>query len=48
MLTPTFRLSQDDEFVYVHIQAPHARVADSEVDFQATDFKFYAHPYYLR
>lgn len=48
MLTPTFKLSQDDQFVYVAIDAPHARVADSEVDFHGTDFKFYAHPYFLR
>lgn len=48
MLTPVFELSQDEEFVYVLIKAPHARIADSEVDFDGCDFKFYARPYYLR
>ncbi|KAI1297287.1 Protein SHQ1 -like protein [Halotydeus destructor] len=48
MLTPSFKLSQDDNYVYIEIKAPHARLADSEIDFYDEDFKFFAHPYYLR
>jgi protein SHQ1 len=48
MLTPRFTLSQDDDFVIVTIYAPFTHVAETEVFMDATDFRFFSKPYFLR
>nr|KAF6421215.1 SHQ1, H/ACA ribonucleoprotein assembly factor [Molossus molossus] len=48
MLTPSFDLSQDPDFLTIAIRVPHARVSEFDVYFQGVDFKFYAKPYFLR
>ncbi|XP_066283636.1 protein SHQ1 homolog isoform X2 [Branchiostoma lanceolatum] len=48
MLTPRFYISQDRNNLKVVIKAPCARVSDTEVYIEDTEFKFYSKPYYLR
>eukprot|EP01104_Vermistella_antarctica_P018498 TRINITY_DN6880_c0_g1_i1.p1 TRINITY_DN6880_c0_g1~~TRINITY_DN6880_c0_g1_i1.p1 ORF type:complete len:549 (-),score=168.19 TRINITY_DN6880_c0_g1_i1:253-1899(-) len=48
MITPTFELTQDDQFVFCKIHVPYVKL--STVDFYLFDqeFKFWAKPYFLR
>lgn len=48
MLTPRFKLDQDDKFVTVSIYAPFTHVAETEVFMDGTDFRFFSKPYFLR
>ncbi|XP_078595082.1 protein SHQ1 homolog [Branchiostoma floridae x Branchiostoma japonicum] len=48
MLTPRFDISQDRNSLKIVIKAPCARVSDTEVYIEDTEFKFYSKPYYLR
>lgn len=48
MLTPKFSLSQDADFVYIHITARYIKVAEAECYIQDDEFYFYSQPYYLR
>ena len=48
MLTPRFKLVQDDKFVTVSIYAPFTHVAETEVFMDGTDFRFFSKPYFLR
>ncbi|XP_006608782.1 protein SHQ1 homolog isoform X1 [Apis dorsata] len=48
MLTPRFEISQTDTEVAITIHAPYANIKDTEVYVDATDFRFYSTPYYLR
>ncbi|BFZ13180.1 hypothetical protein BsWGS_16219 [Bradybaena similaris] len=48
MLTPKFFLSQDADFVYIHITARYIKVAEAECYIQDDEFYFYSQPYYLR
>ncbi|XP_035675864.1 protein SHQ1 homolog [Branchiostoma floridae] len=48
MLTPRFDISQDRNSLKIVIRAPCARVSDTEVYIEDTEFKFYSKPYYLR
>ena len=48
MITPRFKLIQNDDAVIVTIHAPFSRVADSEVFMEKQDFRFSSTPYYLR
>lgn len=48
MLTPRFKLDQDDKFVTVFIYAPFTHVAETEVFMDGTDFRFFSKPYFLR
>ncbi|RWS21882.1 protein SHQ1-like isoform X2 [Leptotrombidium deliense] len=48
MLTPAFKLSQDDDYLFVDIKAPHAKVSETEIDFFDRQFRFYSKPYFLR
>ncbi|KAH9494599.1 Hsp90 cochaperone shq1 [Bulinus truncatus] len=48
MLTPKFSLSQDSEFVYIHIQAPYIKLSETECYVEEDEFRFYSQPYYLR
>ncbi|XP_013084553.2 protein SHQ1 homolog [Biomphalaria glabrata] len=48
MLTPKFSLTQDSEFIYIHIHAPYIRLSEAECFVDDDEFRFYANPYYLR
>ncbi|KAI9208549.1 SHQ1 protein-domain-containing protein [Polychytrium aggregatum] len=48
MITPSFSLRQDDDFVYVTIRCPYVRTQEVEFFLEDTEFKFYAKPYFLR
>lgn len=48
MLTPVFSITQDHDYLFISITAPNARIAETEVHFEDTDFRFYSKPYYLR
>ena len=48
MITPRFRLSQDENFLFVTVHAPFSRVSDAEIYMEGSDFRFHSNPYYLR
>lgn len=48
MLTPRFKIVQNDEEITVTIHAPYTNIKDTEVYVDGTDFRFYSTPYYLR
>ncbi|GBP32553.1 Protein SHQ1 homolog [Eumeta japonica] len=48
MLTPRFKLSQDENNVYIDIHAPFTNVADTEIDVDGENFLFISSPYFLR
>lgn len=48
MITPRFKLSQDENAVFVTIHAPFSHVSDAEIYMDRQDFRFHSKPYYLR
>ncbi|CAG2101307.1 unnamed protein product [Medioppia subpectinata] len=48
MLTPIFSITQDQNFLFIRIKAPNARITDTEIQFEDNNFSFYSKPYYLR
>lgn len=48
MLTPSFNLSQTDEFVTFIIKAPFSKIDEADILIEDNEFKFYSKPYYLR
>jgi hypothetical protein len=48
MITPVFRIQQDDTSITLLITAPYARLADAEILINGNEFKFFASPYFLR
>lgn len=48
MITPRFKLSQDENCLFVAIHAPFSRVSDAEIYMEGTDFRFHSNPYYIR
>lgn len=48
MLTPRFKLSQDENHVYINVHAPYTNVADTEIDVEGENFLFVSSPYFLR
>mgnify|MGYP001208986917 CR=1 FL=1 len=48
MLTPRFKLEQDDKYVIVKIYAPFTNISETEVFMDAQDFRFFSKPYFLR
>ena len=48
MLTPRFTLDQNDDFVLLVVHAPHIRASEVEFYVEASTFKFYCKPYFLR
>lgn len=48
MITPKFKLEQDDNYLYVQINAPYAKINDTDISIDDNDFRFYSKPYYLR
>ncbi|KAI6223041.1 Protein SHQ1-like protein [Aphelenchoides fujianensis] len=48
MITPFFKLRQDEDAVTVEIRAPNANIRDTEIEFFERTFCFSAAPYFLR
>ena len=48
MLTPRFKIDQNDEVVTISIYAPFTQISETEVFMDGTDFRFYSKPYFLR
>nr|XP_022299523.1 protein SHQ1 homolog isoform X3 [Crassostrea virginica] len=48
MLTPDFQLKQDENTLTIIINAPHARVTDTEIFIEDDEFRFHSKPYFLR
>jgi len=48
MLTPVFKLDQNDEFLFVNIKAPYTKINEADLFVESTDFRFYCKPYFLR
>ncbi|KAI8064373.1 SHQ1 protein-domain-containing protein [Gongronella butleri] len=48
MITPTFKVDQDDNSVTVVINTPHVRAQDVDLHVHDNEFRFYLKPYFLR
>ncbi|KAJ1655252.1 hypothetical protein IWQ61_004968 [Dispira simplex] len=48
MITPTFDVTQNDDFVRVTIYVPHLRTQDIDLHAQDNQLRFFARPYFLR
>ena len=48
MITPRFKLSQDENAVFITIHAPFSHISDAEIYMDRQDFRFHSKPYYLR
>lgn len=48
MITPKFKVDQDDQTATVTIFTPFARISDAEINIDGDSFTFYSSPYYLR
>lgn len=48
MITPIFRLTQDDDYLYVTLVSPNIHLSEAELYHDENEFIFHANPYYLR
>ncbi|XP_070707827.1 protein SHQ1 homolog isoform X2 [Pempheris klunzingeri] len=48
MITPAFDLSQDPQYLVLHIRVPYTRTSEFDLYIDGTEVKFYAKPYFLR
>uniref|UniRef100_A0A2A4JL39 Protein SHQ1 homolog n=1 Tax=Heliothis virescens TaxID=7102 RepID=A0A2A4JL39_HELVI len=48
MLTPRFKLTQDDNHIYINVHAPYTNIGDTEIDVDGENFLFVSSPYFLR
>lgn len=48
MITPWFKLTQDTNFLFIHIKAAYAKISEVDIFVEDNDFRFYCKPYYLR
>lgn len=48
MITPLFKLDQEDDFLIITIRVPYAQINEVDVFIENNDFRFYCKPYYLR
>ncbi|KAG4097846.1 SHQ1 protein-domain-containing protein [Neocallimastix lanati (nom. inval.)] len=48
MITPSFQINQDENFVNIIIKCPNIKAKNVEFFVDGTEFKFYIKPYYLR
>ncbi|XP_037295962.1 protein SHQ1 homolog [Manduca sexta] len=48
MLTPRFKLSQDNNHIFININAPYTNLGDTEIDVEGENFLFVSSPYFLR
>ncbi|KAG1100734.1 hypothetical protein G6F42_017613 [Rhizopus arrhizus] len=48
MITPTFKVDQDDNSVQITVNTPYVRAQDVDLYVEGTEFRFYLRPYFLR
>ncbi|XP_072934922.1 protein SHQ1 homolog [Epargyreus clarus] len=48
MLTPRFKLSQDENHVFITLHAPYTNVGETEIHVDGQNFLFVSAPYFLR
>ncbi|CAH2059451.1 unnamed protein product, partial [Iphiclides podalirius] len=48
MLTPRFKLSQDENHIYIIVHAPYTNIGETEIDIDGENFLFVSSPYFLR
>ncbi|XP_047539924.1 protein SHQ1 homolog [Vanessa atalanta] len=48
MLTPRFKLQQDETRVYITVHAPYTNIGETEIDIDGENFLFVSSPYFLR
>lgn len=48
MITPTFKLDQNNDYLFIQIKTPFAKLTDLDIFVFETDFRFYCKPYFLR
>ncbi|KAI9490919.1 SHQ1 protein-domain-containing protein [Zychaea mexicana] len=48
MITPTFKVDQDDNAVIITINTPYVRAQDVDLHVQGSEFRFFLRPYFLR
>ncbi|ORX88265.1 SHQ1-domain-containing protein [Anaeromyces robustus] len=48
MITPSFHISQDENFINIIIKCPYIKAQNVEFFVEGNEFKFYIKPYYLR
>lgn len=48
MLTPRFKLTQDENHVFISVHAPYTNIGDTEIDVEGENFLFVSCPYFLR
>ena len=47
MITPLFRVDQDENFIYLKIQIKYVKISDVDFYIENNNFKFYLKPYFL-
>jgi protein SHQ1 len=47
MVTPVFKLDQDDEFIYIVMILKYAKISNADFDIDGNNFRFYLKPYSL-
>ena len=47
MITPNFKINQDDEFIIITIRLKYVKISDVEFFIEKNNFKFYLKPYYI-
>ena len=47
MITPVFRLDQDEDFVYIIAIVKYVKISAAEFDIDGQNFRFFLHPYTL-
>lgn len=48
MLTPSFNISQNEEYLFVNIHAPYTQLKEVEINVLESVLWFYSSPYFLR
>ncbi|KAI8336910.1 SHQ1 protein-domain-containing protein [Blakeslea trispora] len=48
MITPTFKVDQDENSVVIVVDTPYVRAQDVDLYVEGTEFRFYLRPYFLR
>ncbi|KAI8646986.1 SHQ1 protein-domain-containing protein [Parasitella parasitica] len=48
MITPTFKVDQDNDSVSITINTPYVRAQDVDLHVEGSEFRFYLRPYFLR
>ncbi|ORZ09506.1 box H/ACA snoRNP assembly protein Shq1 [Absidia repens] len=48
MITPTFKVDQNDDSITVTINTPYVRAQDVDLHAQGNEFRFFLRPYFLR